>query len=91
MGGLGTRARNGPPVTPAIVRDCIRSSIESGSAWKVAWYWRAAAAMAWASARALADGRARGFVDRVFPVAQAEEAFAYMGEPGKFGKVLLQF
>ena len=40
---------------------------------------------------ALADGRLRGFVDRVFPVAQVEEAFAYMGEPGKFGKVLLQF
>ena len=40
---------------------------------------------------ALADGRLRGFVDRVFPVAQVEEAFAYMGEPGKFGKALLEF
>jgi NADPH:quinone reductase len=40
---------------------------------------------------ALADGRLRGLVDRVFPAAQVEEAFAYMGEPGKFGKVLLEF
>jgi NADPH2:quinone reductase len=40
---------------------------------------------------ALADGRLRGLVDRVFPIAQVEEAFAYMSEPGKFGKVLLEF
>jgi NADPH:quinone reductase-like Zn-dependent oxidoreductase len=39
----------------------------------------------------LADGRAAGIVDRVFPVEQAEDAFAYMSEPGKFGKVLLRF
>ena len=39
----------------------------------------------------LADGRARGIVDRVFPADQAEEAFAYMAQPGKFGKVLLGF
>jgi NADPH:quinone reductase len=39
---------------------------------------------------ALADGRLRGFVDRVFPVAQVDDAFAYMAEPGKFGKVLLE-
>jgi NADPH:quinone reductase len=40
---------------------------------------------------ALADGRLRGFVDRVFPAEQVEEAFAYMTRPGKFGKVLLKF
>ena len=40
---------------------------------------------------ALADGRLHGFVDRVFPVAQVEDAFAYIAEPGKFGKVLLEF
>jgi len=40
---------------------------------------------------ALADGRLHGFVDRVFPAAQVEDAFAYMAEPGKFGKVLLEF
>ena len=39
----------------------------------------------------LADGRARGIVDRVFDAAQAAEAFAYMAQPGKFGKVLLRF
>jgi NADPH:quinone reductase len=37
----------------------------------------------------LADGRARGIVDRVFPAEQAVEAFDYMAQPGKFGKVLL--
>ena len=40
---------------------------------------------------ALADGRLHGFVDRVFPAAQADDAFAYMTRPGKFGKVLLEF
>ena len=40
---------------------------------------------------ALADGRLHGLVDRVFPAAQVEDAFAYMAEPGKFGKVLLEF
>jgi len=39
----------------------------------------------------LADGRARGIVDRVFPAAEAEAAFAHMEQPGKFGKVLLSF
>jgi NADPH2:quinone reductase len=40
---------------------------------------------------ALADGRIHGIVDRVFPAAQAAEAFDYMAQPGKFGKVLLAF
>ena len=40
---------------------------------------------------ALADGRLRGVVDRVFPVEQVETAFDYMAQPGKFGKVLLEF
>jgi NADPH:quinone reductase-like Zn-dependent oxidoreductase len=40
---------------------------------------------------ALADGRLRGIVDRVFPVEEAEEAFAHMARPGKFGKVLVRF
>jgi NADPH2:quinone reductase len=39
----------------------------------------------------LADGRARGFVDRVFPAEEAAEAFDHMARPGKFGKVLLRF
>jgi NADPH:quinone reductase-like Zn-dependent oxidoreductase len=39
----------------------------------------------------IADGRARGIVDRVFPAEQAVEAFDYMAQPGKFGKVLLAF
>ena len=39
----------------------------------------------------LADGRARGIVDRVFPAEQVDEAFDYMAQPGKFGKVLLGF
>jgi len=39
----------------------------------------------------LAEGRAHGIVDRVFPAEQAAEAFAYMARPGKFGKVLLAF
>jgi NADPH:quinone reductase len=40
---------------------------------------------------AIADGRARGIVDRVFPVEDADAAFDYMAQPGKFGKVLLSF
>ncbi len=40
---------------------------------------------------AFADGRLRGFVDSVFPAEQAEQAFAHMGEPGRFGKTLLEF
>ncbi|HEV3402721.1 MAG TPA: zinc-binding dehydrogenase [Gaiellaceae bacterium] len=39
----------------------------------------------------LADGRAVGIVDRVFPSEQAAEAFDYLAQPGKFGKVLLAF
>ena len=39
----------------------------------------------------LADGRLRGIVDRVFPADQVETAFDYMAQPGKFGKVLLEF
>jgi putative PIG3 family NAD(P)H quinone oxidoreductase len=39
----------------------------------------------------LADGRARPMVDRVFPVEQAADAFDYLEEPGKFGKILLGF
>jgi putative PIG3 family NAD(P)H quinone oxidoreductase len=39
----------------------------------------------------LASGRARAIVDRVFPAEEAADAFDYMQEPGKFGKVLLQF
>src|SRR3954452_12449692 len=40
---------------------------------------------------ALADGSLRGFVDRIFPADQLDDAFAYMVQPGKFGKVLLEF
>ena len=39
----------------------------------------------------LADGRAHGIVDRVYPAEQAAEAFDYVAQPGKFGKVLLSF
>jgi NADPH:quinone reductase-like Zn-dependent oxidoreductase len=39
----------------------------------------------------LADGRAHGIVDRVFPAEQVADAFDYMVQPGKFGKVLLSF
>jgi len=39
----------------------------------------------------LADGRLRGIVDRVFPVEDVDAAFDYMAQPGKFGKVLLEF
>jgi len=39
----------------------------------------------------LADGRAHGIVDRIFPAEQVVEAFTYMAQPGKFGKVMLSF
>jgi NADPH2:quinone reductase len=39
----------------------------------------------------LADGRAKAIVDRVFPAEDAADAFDYMQQPGKFGKVLLAF
>lgn len=39
----------------------------------------------------LAAGKLTPVVDRVFPAEQATEAFDYMGQPGKFGKVLLGF
>jgi NADPH:quinone reductase-like Zn-dependent oxidoreductase len=39
----------------------------------------------------LAAGRARAFVDRVFPAADAAAAFDHLERPGKFGKVLLEF
>jgi NADPH:quinone reductase-like Zn-dependent oxidoreductase len=40
---------------------------------------------------ALAEGRLHGIVDRVFAADEVEAAFAYMAQPGKFGKVLLEF
>jgi NADPH:quinone reductase len=40
---------------------------------------------------ALADGRAHGIVDRVFPAEQVADAFEYFAQPGKFGNVLLAF
>jgi NADPH2:quinone reductase len=39
----------------------------------------------------LASGRVRPLVDRVFPAADAAEAFDHLAAPGKFGKVLLDF
>jgi NADPH:quinone reductase len=39
----------------------------------------------------LASGRVKGIVDRIFPAEEAPDAFDYLTEPGKFGKVLLQF
>jgi NADPH2:quinone reductase len=39
----------------------------------------------------LATGRVRPVVDRVFPFTDAAAAFEYLGQPGKFGKVLLEF
>jgi NADPH:quinone reductase-like Zn-dependent oxidoreductase len=38
---------------------------------------------------ALADGRMRPVVDRVFPLAEAADALDHVRAPGKFGKVLL--
>jgi NADPH:quinone reductase len=39
----------------------------------------------------LADVRVKPIVDRIFPAADAAEAFEYLARPGKFGKVLLAF
>ena len=39
----------------------------------------------------LAAGRATMAIDRVFPAAEAPAAFDYLTQPGKFGKVLLEF
>ncbi|HYS31829.1 MAG TPA: zinc-binding dehydrogenase [Streptosporangiaceae bacterium] len=39
----------------------------------------------------LAAGRALPVIDRVFPAAQAAAAFDYLAEPGKTGKILLDF
>ncbi len=39
----------------------------------------------------LAEGRATPVIDRVFPAAEAAEAFDYLAGSGKFGKVLLSF
>jgi NADPH2:quinone reductase len=39
----------------------------------------------------LAAGRARPFIDRVFPATEAADAFDHLERPGKFGKVLLAF
>jgi NADPH:quinone reductase len=38
----------------------------------------------------LASGAATGLVDRIFPLADAADAFDYVREPGKLGKVLLE-
>ena len=40
---------------------------------------------------AIEDGKLVGLVDRVFAAEEVEDAFAYMAQPGKFGKVLLRF
>jgi NADPH2:quinone reductase len=37
----------------------------------------------------LAAGRVQSVVDRVFPAEQAADAFTYLEQPGKYGKVLL--
>lgn len=39
----------------------------------------------------LAAGRALPEIDRVFPAAEAAEAFDYLARPGKTGKILLDF
>ena len=39
----------------------------------------------------LASGRIAPIVDRVFPAAEAAAAFDRLAEPGKLGKVLLDF
>jgi NADPH:quinone reductase len=39
----------------------------------------------------LAGARVKPIVDRIFPAADAAEAFDYLARPGKFGKVLLAF
>ena len=40
---------------------------------------------------AFAEGRLHGIVDRVFAADEVEAAFTYMAQPGKFGKVMLEF
>ena len=39
----------------------------------------------------LASGAIEPTVDRVFPAEQAAEAFEYLQQPGKFGKVLVDW
>jgi NADPH:quinone reductase-like Zn-dependent oxidoreductase len=39
----------------------------------------------------LAEGRVAPPIDRVFPAADAADAFDHLASRGKFGKVLLQF
>ncbi len=39
----------------------------------------------------LAAGRVTMAIDRVFPAAEAAAAFDYLAQPGKFGKILLEF
>ena len=39
----------------------------------------------------LAAGRVTMAIDRVFPAAEAADAFDYLARPGKFGKILLEF
>jgi NADPH:quinone reductase len=39
----------------------------------------------------LAAGRALPRIDRVFPAAEVTEAFDYLAQPGKSGKILLEF
>jgi NADPH:quinone reductase-like Zn-dependent oxidoreductase len=39
----------------------------------------------------LENGRVKPLIDRVFPAAQANEAFDHLAAPGKLGKVLLEF
>ncbi|MGH9362580.1 MAG: zinc-binding dehydrogenase, partial [Thermoanaerobaculia bacterium] len=38
----------------------------------------------------LADGRLRPVIDRVFPFAQAPEAFAALARGGVLGKIMLE-
>jgi NADPH2:quinone reductase len=39
----------------------------------------------------LADGRAKPVVDRIFPADQVADALDHLRQPGKFGKVLIDF
>src|SRR5262249_27060631 len=54
---------------------------------------KAAAVRAFARSVAplLAAGRALPTIDRIFPAAEAPAAFDYLAQPGKAGKVLLEF
>ena len=38
----------------------------------------------------IASGEITPIVDRTFPIEQAADAFDALGEPGKFGKLLLE-